>query len=100
MKFLCICNENIEYGNVIILGIYFLSLTILDRVDLNIYFFMQNIDVLYYIGDTIDHGVWETSYDLINEMNLYVIDKIRKTLGDNVLVIPVIGNHESQPTNQ
>ncbi|XP_004925235.2 sphingomyelin phosphodiesterase 1 [Bombyx mori] len=60
----------------------------------------KNIDVLYYIGDTIDHGVWETSYELINDMNRYLIEKIRKTFGDDVQVIPVLGNHESQPTNQ
>lgn len=55
---------------------------------------------MYYIGDTIDHGVWETTYELINEVNRYLIEKIRKNFGDNTLVIPVIGNHESQPTNQ
>ncbi|XP_026755507.2 sphingomyelin phosphodiesterase 1-like [Galleria mellonella] len=60
----------------------------------------KGIDMVYYIGDTIDHGVWETSYELINNMNLYLIDKIRKTFGDDVLVVPVIGNHEAQPTNQ
>ncbi|KAM3967351.1 sphingomyelin phosphodiesterase 1 [Aphomia sociella] len=60
----------------------------------------KNVDIIYYIGDTIDHGVWETSYELINNMNFYFIDKIRKTFGDNVLVVPVVGNHEAQPTNQ
>ncbi|XP_075971723.1 sphingomyelin phosphodiesterase 1-like [Anticarsia gemmatalis] len=60
----------------------------------------KDIDVVYYIGDTIDHGVWETSYELIDEMNRYLIEKIRKGFGDNVLVVPNIGNHESQPTNQ
>ncbi|XP_037296456.1 sphingomyelin phosphodiesterase 1 isoform X2 [Manduca sexta] len=60
----------------------------------------KNVDVLYYIGDTIDHGVWETTYELINNINRYFIDKIRKSFGDDVLVVPVLGNHESQPTNQ
>ncbi|CAH0763724.1 unnamed protein product [Diatraea saccharalis] len=60
----------------------------------------EDIDILYYIGDTIDHGVWETSYELINEMNQYLIEKIRNTFGNNVMVVPVIANHESQPTNQ
>lgn len=55
---------------------------------------------MYYIGDTIDHFVWETTYELINDMNRYVVEKIRKSFGDDVLVVPVIGNHESQPTNQ
>lgn len=60
----------------------------------------RDIDVVYYIGDTIDHGVWETTYELIDDMNRYVIDKIRTSFGDDVLVVPNIGNHESQPTNQ
>ncbi|XP_072939936.1 uncharacterized protein [Epargyreus clarus] len=60
----------------------------------------KNIDVVYYIGDSIDHHIWETTYDMINEVNAYIVNKMRKSLGDDVLVIPVIGNHESQPTNQ
>lgn len=59
----------------------------------------QNIDIVYYIGDTIDHFVWETTHELINNMNSYVVDKLRKSFGDKVLVIPVIGNHDSHPTN-
>ncbi|CAH0605808.1 unnamed protein product [Chrysodeixis includens] len=60
----------------------------------------KNIDVVYYIGDTIDHGVWETTYDLIKDMNRRLLKKIRTSFGENVPVLPVIGNHESQPTNQ
>ncbi|XP_064071471.1 sphingomyelin phosphodiesterase 1-like isoform X2 [Vanessa tameamea] len=59
-----------------------------------------DIDAVYYIGDSIDHHVWETTYERINEVNLYVINKMRKEFGDNVLILPSIGNHESQPTNQ
>ncbi|CAH2105780.1 unnamed protein product [Euphydryas editha] len=60
----------------------------------------MDIDVVYYIGDNIDHHVWETTYELIDDVNLYVIDKMKKEFGENVLVVPCIGNHESQPTNQ
>ncbi|XP_063360302.1 sphingomyelin phosphodiesterase A-like [Cydia amplana] len=60
----------------------------------------QNVDVVYYIGDSIDHFVWETTYEKINEMNKHVVDKIRSSFGDDVLVVATIGNHESQPTNQ
>ncbi|CAG4993116.1 unnamed protein product [Parnassius apollo] len=60
----------------------------------------HQFDVVYYIGDTIDHFVWETTYDMINETNLYLIEKMRQSFGDNVLIVPTIGNHESQPTNQ
>ncbi|CAH1647174.1 unnamed protein product [Spodoptera littoralis] len=59
-----------------------------------------NIDVVYYIGDTVDHGVWETTYEMIDDSNRHIIEKIRSNFGDNVAVFPVIGNHESQPTNQ
>ncbi|XP_045446693.1 sphingomyelin phosphodiesterase-like [Melitaea cinxia] len=60
----------------------------------------RDIDVVYYLGDSIDHHVWETTYELIDSVNLYTIDKIKKEFGENVIVVPCIGNHESQPTNQ
>ncbi|KAL4716625.1 hypothetical protein ACJJTC_008260 [Scirpophaga incertulas] len=60
----------------------------------------DDIDLIYYIGDTIDHGIWETSYELINDMNRYMIDKVRGTFGDDITVVTAIGNHEAQPTNQ
>ncbi|XP_053603313.1 sphingomyelin phosphodiesterase-like [Plodia interpunctella] len=60
----------------------------------------NDIDIVYYIGDTIDHGVWETSFELINDMNRHLIEKMRTAFGENVLVVPTIGNHEAQPTNQ
>ncbi|XP_013190308.2 sphingomyelin phosphodiesterase 1 [Amyelois transitella] len=59
-----------------------------------------DIDMVYYVGDTIDHGVWETSYELIDDMNRHLIDKMRSSFGEHVLVVPTIGNHEAQPTNQ
>ncbi|XP_047526011.1 sphingomyelin phosphodiesterase 1-like [Pieris napi] len=59
----------------------------------------KDVDLIYYMGDTIDHHVWETTYELIDEVNLYLVNKLRKTFGD-VPVIATIGNHESQPTNQ
>ncbi|KAL0832820.1 hypothetical protein ABMA28_000981 [Loxostege sticticalis] len=60
----------------------------------------KDVDLIYYVGDTVDHGVWETSFSLINDMNRYLVEKIRKTFGPDVMVIPALGNHESQPTNQ
>ncbi|KAI8424390.1 hypothetical protein MSG28_002912 [Choristoneura fumiferana] len=51
-----------------------------------------NVDIVYYIGDTIDHFVWETTYELINDMNRYVVDKIRKSFGDDVLVVPALAD--------
>ncbi|XP_041971313.1 sphingomyelin phosphodiesterase-like [Aricia agestis] len=60
----------------------------------------QNIDIVYYLGDSIDHHVWETTYDMINDVNLHIIEKMRSSFGEDVPILPVIGNHESQPTNQ
>ncbi|XP_063619525.1 sphingomyelin phosphodiesterase 1-like isoform X1 [Cydia splendana] len=60
----------------------------------------KNVDVVYYIGDTIDHHVWETTYEQNDAMNSYMVKKIRRSFGDNVMVVLVIGNHESQPINQ
>ncbi|XP_023942444.2 sphingomyelin phosphodiesterase 1 [Bicyclus anynana] len=60
----------------------------------------QNAEVVYYMGDSIDHHVWETTYDLINEVNGYVVDSMRQQFKKGVQIIPTIGNHESQPTNQ
>ncbi|KAJ2952140.1 hypothetical protein O0L34_g4419 [Tuta absoluta] len=60
----------------------------------------KDIDVVYYIGDSVDHGVWETTYELIKDMNRHAIDKIRSAFGEDVLVVMAIGNHEAQPTNQ
>ncbi|CAH0407381.1 unnamed protein product [Chilo suppressalis] len=59
----------------------------------------KDIDILYYIGDTVDHGVWETSYESNTKVHRYLFDKIKATFGD-IMVVPVIGNHESQPINQ
>ncbi|XP_026496975.2 sphingomyelin phosphodiesterase 1-like isoform X1 [Vanessa tameamea] len=59
----------------------------------------KDINIVYYMGDNIDHHIWETTYELINEVNMYIIDKMKKEF-DDVLILPCIGNHESQPTNQ
>ncbi|XP_053603314.1 sphingomyelin phosphodiesterase 1-like [Plodia interpunctella] len=59
----------------------------------------KDIDFVYYVGDTIDHGVWETSYELIKAMHRHLVEKMKSSFGEK-LVIPTIGNHESHPTNQ
>lgn len=54
---------------------------------------------MYFTGDIVDHGVWETTI----EKNIKSLNKIyfqiRETFG-NIPVYPIIGNHEPHPVNQ
>lgn len=58
-----------------------------------------NIDYIYYTGDTVDHGFWETDRNLVLEMNHYVSNKLKSTFGE-IPVFPVLGNHDTQAPNQ
>ncbi|XP_023936215.2 sphingomyelin phosphodiesterase 1-like [Bicyclus anynana] len=60
----------------------------------------KEIDVVYYLGDNIDHHIWETTYELVDEVNSLIADKMKNTFQRDILVIPTIGNHDSQPVNQ
>ncbi|XP_044598927.1 sphingomyelin phosphodiesterase-like [Cotesia glomerata] len=55
-------------------------------------------DFVYFTGDIIDHGIWETS----QQRNIESIKKcftiIKNTFGD-IPVYPIFGNHESHPLN-
>jgi len=59
---------------------------------------LQNISYVYFTGDIIDHGFWETTI----EENVKSLNKtyfqIRETF--NVSVYPILGNHEPHPMNQ
>ncbi|KAL0120105.1 hypothetical protein PUN28_008043 [Cardiocondyla obscurior] len=59
----------------------------------------ENISYVYFTGDIIDHGVWETS----REGNVESLNKsyyqIYETFG-NIPVYPILGNHEPHPLNQ
>ena len=56
--------------------------------------------MVYYMGDNINHFVWETTYETNIRINKLVIDTMMRRFGKNVLVVPVVGNHEAHPTNQ
>ncbi|XP_071578444.1 sphingomyelin phosphodiesterase 1 [Temnothorax nylanderi] len=59
----------------------------------------QNISYIYFTGDIIDHGVWETSIEG-NVISLYKsYRQIRETFPD-ITVYPILGNHEPHPVNQ
>ncbi|XP_046742725.1 sphingomyelin phosphodiesterase-like [Diprion similis] len=58
----------------------------------------QEIEYVYFTGDIIDHGVWETT----REGNIESIKKTFKQLYEtfgSVPVYPIFGNHEPNPTN-
>lgn len=46
-----------------------------------------------------DHGVWETSEELIETSLASIFDGFKATFGD-IPVFPSLGNHEGQPVNQ
>ena len=59
----------------------------------------QNLDYIYFTGDVIDHGVWETS----NKGNKESIEKVYNKMHEmfkNIPVYPILGNHEPHPMNQ
>ena len=58
----------------------------------------EHIDIVYYTGDIVDHGVWETTF----EGNVYSMDRTYNLLHDTfpeAMIFPVLGNHEAQPCN-
>ncbi|XP_043663777.1 sphingomyelin phosphodiesterase 1-like [Vespula pensylvanica] len=59
----------------------------------------QNIDYIYFTGDVIDHGVWETSMKGNIEILHKTYSEIYKHFKD-IPVYPILGNHESHPMNQ
>ncbi|XP_077294992.1 sphingomyelin phosphodiesterase 1-like [Arctopsyche grandis] len=59
----------------------------------------HNIEYVYYTGDTIDHGVWETSKEMITQSLNITFNKLQNAFR-NKQVFCGIGNHESQPLNQ
>ncbi|CAK9822057.1 Sphingomyelin phosphodiesterase [Anthophora retusa] len=59
----------------------------------------QDIDFMYFTGDIIDHGVWETSKEGNTQSLVNVYDKIHDTF-KNIVLYPIFGNHEPHPLNQ
>ncbi|EZA53027.1 hypothetical protein DMN91_002938 [Ooceraea biroi] len=58
----------------------------------------QNISYVYFTGDIIDHGVWETTMEgnILSLSSSY--HQIYKTFG-SIPVYPILGNHEPHPLN-
>ncbi|XP_018375510.1 PREDICTED: sphingomyelin phosphodiesterase 1-like [Trachymyrmex cornetzi] len=59
----------------------------------------QNISYVYFTGDIIDHGVWETSIEgnieSLNKSYLQIYETFK-----NIPVYSILGNHEPHPVNQ
>ncbi|XP_068081428.1 sphingomyelin phosphodiesterase-like isoform X1 [Anabrus simplex] len=56
------------------------------------------IDYVYFTGDLVDHGVWETSQGY----NKYIFSTVHTAFQNTFVDIPVfpaLGNHESSPVN-
>lgn len=53
---------------------------------------------MYFTGDIIDHGIWDTTEDG-NKESITVIHDLLASTFPGIPVYPVIGNHESQPMN-
>ncbi|XP_017757885.1 PREDICTED: sphingomyelin phosphodiesterase 1-like, partial [Eufriesea mexicana] len=59
----------------------------------------QDIDVIYFTGDIIDHGVWETSKEGNIESLIKIYNYINNVFNDTI-IYPILGNHEPNPLNQ
>ncbi|XP_012257111.2 sphingomyelin phosphodiesterase-like [Athalia rosae] len=59
----------------------------------------QDISYIYYTGDIIDHGVWETTRATNIESISKSYHKLYETFG-SVPIYPVLGNHEPNPMNE
>ncbi|XP_015119724.1 sphingomyelin phosphodiesterase [Diachasma alloeum] len=55
-------------------------------------------EFIYYTGDIVDHGGWETTREGNEQSMLDVFEAMKKTFGGTP-VFPVVGNHEANPLN-
>ncbi|KAK0094986.1 hypothetical protein PV326_009487 [Microctonus aethiopoides] len=58
----------------------------------------ENIDLIYFTGDVIDHGVWETSREGNTKSLVKNFNKMKDIFG-NTPIYPIVGNHEPNPVN-
>lgn len=54
--------------------------------------------MVYFTGDIVDHGVWETSITGNLQSMKFIYGAFNDTF-QNMKFFPVIGNHESSPVN-
>ncbi|XP_026274503.1 sphingomyelin phosphodiesterase [Frankliniella occidentalis] len=56
------------------------------------------VDLIYFTGDVIDHGVWDTSRETNVQILRNTFASMKQAFGD-VRVLPIVGNHEPHPLN-
>ncbi|XP_034256824.1 sphingomyelin phosphodiesterase-like [Thrips palmi] len=59
---------------------------------------LHNVDLIYFTGDVVDHGVWETSREKNEYRIRYTFRVMKESFGDT-LILPLVGNHEPHPLN-
>lgn len=59
---------------------------------------LQEIDLIYFTGDIIDHSIWKASIEDNSQEITYTFDALAEAF-PNVVVLPAIGNHEAAPLN-
>ena len=57
----------------------------------------QDYDVIYWTGDNSEHAPWMMSTENTMNATETITDLMKKYLGSNKIVIPIIGNHETAP---
>nr|CAD7195607.1 unnamed protein product [Timema douglasi] len=56
----------------------------------------KKIDYVYFTGDIVHHGIWETSQKSNAKIITHIVRELNKTFG-NIPVIYALGNHETWP---
>lgn len=59
---------------------------------------LETLDLIYFTGDVVDHGVWETSREKNEHRIRLTFDYMKQAFGDK-RVLPLVGNHEPHPLN-
>jgi sphingomyelin phosphodiesterase len=58
----------------------------------------SDADYVYFTGDVVDHGVWETSEDYITKSYKTIMDEFFKRFPKTPVYF-ALGNHETHPLN-
>lgn len=74
------------------------SLEIVDNVYSQIRLQHQNISFVYFTGDIVDHGIWDTT-ELGNRRAITANNGAIDRSFAGIPIYPVLGNHEGQPVN-